>query len=158
MKYTDKSPGEQRDALKKTILAIALKHNKPYIYASVETMRLFMAKYHNTNVSPRTMVRRVAELKEEGFVIREFRSRPDGNGGKRFNTYLTFITRKLFEWAEKLERFARKVFSFFRRPSLASYSLRNTRRDLTAVSPIVEIWWKTDEKGRASPTLMASGP
>lgn len=151
MKYTDKSPGEQRDALKKTILAIALKHNKPYIYASLETIRLFMAKYHNTNVSPRTMGRRIAELREEGYVIREFRSRPDGNGGKRFNTYLTFLKRKLFEWAEKMERFARKVFSFFRRPSLAYYSSKPIRRDLESACRTVEILWKSPIKGRASP-------
>ena len=151
MKYTDKSAGEQRDALKRTILAIALKHNKPYIWASEETLRLLMAKYHNTNVSPRTMRRRMAELKGEGFVVREFRTRPDGNGGKRFDTYLTFIKRKLFEWAEKAERFARKVFSFFRRPSLASYSLKTPRRDLEVSRGIVEILWKSDIKGRASP-------
>ena len=154
MKYTDKSAGEQRDALKKTILAIALKHNKPYIYASMETMRLLMAKYHKTNVSPRTMVRRIAELKSDRFVIREFRSRPDGNGGKTFNTYLTFITRKLFEWAEKLERFARKVFSFFRRPSLAYYSSLNNRRDLEKCKGNVEILLKSVIEGKPSPVSL----
>jgi hypothetical protein len=152
MKYTDKTGGEQREALKKTILAIALRHNKPYIYASVETMRLFMRKYHNTNVSPRTMGRRIAELRAEGTIIREFRTRPDGNGGKTFNTYLTFITRKLFEWAEKMERFARKVFSFFRRPTLASYSSLNTRRDLEGAKGIVEILWKSPPNRRSKPS------
>jgi len=151
MKYTDKSPGEQRDALKKTILAMALRHNKAYVWGSEETMRLFMDKYHNTNVSPRTFRRRMAELVAEGSVFRELRTMPDGNGGKRFATSLTFLKRKLFEWAEKAERFARKVFSFFRRPSLASYSYKPPRRDLQAVYRNVEILWKSPFKGRASP-------
>ena len=151
MKYTPKGIEAQKDAIKRTVLVIALRHNKPYIYASVETMRIFLAKYHNVNVSPRTMGRRIAELKSEGFLIREFRTRPDGNGGKTFNTYLTFLTRKLFEWAEKLERFARKVFSFFRRPTLASYSSKPPRRDLERVKGIVEILWKSPHEGRASP-------
>ena len=148
---TKNNKGEQSDALKRTILAIALKHNKPYVWASEETMRIFMAKYHNTNVSPRTLRRRIAELKGDGYVVREFRSRPDGNGGKRFNTYLTFVKEKLFKWAENAERFARKVFSFFRRPSLASYSLKTPRRDLTEACGNVEILWESSLKGRASP-------
>ena len=151
MKYTDKSPGEQRDALRKTILAMALKHNKAYVWGSEETMRLFMSKYHNTNVSPRTFRRRMAELVAEGSVFREFRTRPDGNGGKRFTTWLTFLKRKLFEWAEKMERFARKVFSFFRRPSLASYSYKPNRRDLQPAFGNVDILWKSPIRGKPSP-------
>ena len=143
--------GKQTDALRRTILAIALKHNKPYIYGSEETMRTFMAKYHNTNVSSRTLRRRIAEIVGEGYIVRQLRTMPDGNGGRRFTTSLTFIKRKLFEWAEKAERFARKVFSFFRRPSLASYSLKPYRRDLGISRGAVEILWKTEEKGRASP-------
>lgn len=152
MRSRIKSIEAQRDALGRTLLGLAVKHNKPYIWATEETIRLFMAKYHNCNVSPRTLRRRIAEFVSDGFIIRQLRTMPDGNGGRRFTSSLTFIKRKLFEWVERMERFARKVFSFFRRPNLAPYSSYNPRRDLKKAYGIVEILWKFPYEGRASPS------
>lgn len=151
MQRTNKDPGEQRDALGRTLVAIALKHNKAYVWATMETLRLLMAKYQGTNVSPRTLTRRMAEMVAMGYVFRQLRTAPDGNGGRKFNSCLTFLKRKLFEWVEKGERFARKVFSFFRRPSLANNSLKPYRRDLRNYCGNVEILWKTDEKSVSPP-------
>jgi hypothetical protein len=99
----------------------------------------------------------MAEMEKEGYVVRQLRTMPDGNGGKRFTSSLTFLKKKLFLWVEKMERFARKVFSFFRKPSLAHYSLKPYRRDLGISPGTVEILWKTQEKGRASPSFIGSG-
>lgn len=141
----------QKDALGRTLFAMALKHNKAYVWATMKTIRLFMEKYQHVNVSPRTLTRRIGEMEKEGYIVRQLRTMPDGNGGKRFTSSLTFLKNKLFLWVEKMERFARKVFSFFRKPSLAYYSLKPYRRDLGISPPTVEILWKTEEKGRASP-------
>ena len=141
----------QKEALGKTLIGIAKTHNKFYCWATRETLCLLMSRYHNTNVSPRTLSRRISEMNKEGFIIRQMRTRPDGNGGKRFNCNLYYLTRKLLLWVKKLGEYARKVFSYFREPILAHYSYKPIRRDLENSCGNVEILWKSPYEGRASP-------
>lgn len=141
----------EKDALKRTFVGIAKTHNKFYCYASRETLCLLMSKYHAVNVSKRTLSRRLTELHNEGYIVRQMRTLPDGNGGRRFTCNLYYLTKKLLIWVKKLGDYARKVFSHFRAPILAHYSSNNTRRDLNGAARIVEILWKSDLKGRASP-------
>ena len=141
----------EKDALKRTFVGIAKTHNKFYCYASRDTLCLLLAKYHAVNVSKRTLSRRLTELHNEGYIIREMRTMPDGNGSKRFTCNLYYLTKKLLIWVKNLADYARKVFSYFREPKMAHYSSDNPRRDLKGVGRIVEILWKSDLKGRASP-------
>jgi len=141
----------QRDGLKKTFIGIAKTHNKFYCYATRETLCLLLSKYHSINVSPRTLSRRLTELHNQGYIIRQMRTRPNGNGGKRFTCNLYYLTKKLLFWVKKLGDYARKVFSHFREPIMAHNSSDPRRRDLKSASRIVEILWKSDIKGRASP-------
>lgn len=141
----------QKEALGKTLIGIAKRHNKFYCWATRETLCLLMSKYHNTNVSPRTLSRRITEMHNEGYLIRQMRTRPDGNGGKRFNCNLYYLTKKLLLWVQKMGQYARQVFSFFREPIMAHNSPKPIRRDLTGVSRIVEILWKPVIKGKPLP-------
>jgi len=141
----------QQEALSKTLIGIAKTHNKFYCWATRETLCLLMAKYHDINVSPRTLSRRLTEMHNQGYIIRQMRTRPDGNGGRRFNCNLYYLTKKLLLWVKRLGEYARKVFSFFREPTLAYNSSKPTRRDLKRVPRIVEILLKSVIEGRASP-------
>lgn len=141
----------EKDALKQTFVGIAKTHNKFYCYASRETLCLLMSKYHAVNVSPRTLSRRITELHNEGYIVRQMRTLPNKEGGRRFTCNLYYLTKKLLIWVKSLADYARKVFSHFREPILAHYSSDNPRRDLKGVHRIVEILWKSDLKGRASP-------
>jgi hypothetical protein len=141
----------QKDALKKTFVGIAKSHNKFYCYATRETLCLLLAKYHNVNVSKRTLSRRLTELHNEGYIVRQMRTRPDGPRGKKFTCNLYYLKKKLLIWVKSLADYARRVFSHFREPVLAHNSSDTTRRDLKGVHRIVEILWKSDLKGRASP-------
>ena len=142
---------QQQEALARTFVGIAKTHNKFYCFASRKTLCLLMAKYHNTNVSQRTMSRRIKELHDQGYIIRVQRNWSEVNGSKKFRCNLYYLTKKLLLWVKKLGDYARKVFSFFREPTLAHYSLKPLRRDLQNNYGNVEILWKSTLKGRASP-------
>ena len=152
MKRKNGGVQSQKDALGRTLVKVAQCHNKAYCWATRETLCLLMAKYQNTNVSIRTLSRRLTEMHNEGFIIRQLRTMPDGNGGKRFTCNLYYLTKKLFLWVKKMGDFARKVFSFFREPTLAHYSSNKPRRDLEGVKGIVEILWKSPPKGWLKPS------
>jgi hypothetical protein len=141
----------QKDALKRTFVGIAKCYNKFYCYGTREKLCLLLAKYHAVNVSKRTLSRRLTELHNEGYIVRQMRTLPDGQGGKKFTCNLYYLTKKLLIWVKKLGDYARKVFSHFRKPILAHNSSLTPRRDLDGAARIVEILWKTDIKGRASP-------
>jgi hypothetical protein len=140
----------QKDALKRTFIGIAKTHNKFYCYASRETLCMLLQKYHYTNVSKRTLSRRLSELHREGYIIRQMRTMPDGNGGRKFTTNLYYLTKKLLIWVKKIGDYARKVFSHFRAPVLAHYSSTHPRRDLESGDKIVEILWKPGVEGKIS--------
>ena len=141
----------QMEQVARGLLGIAKRHNKIYCYVAQNSFQTLLEKYEHWNVSERTLRRRIKDLVDQGYIRVVHRNWSEENGSKKFKCNLYFFTRKLFEWFEKLERVVRKVFSFFRRPSLADYSLKPLRRDLRISPPTVEILWKTEEKGRASP-------
>jgi len=143
---------QQQEALARTFVGIAKTHNKFYCYASRETLCLLMKKYQNSNVSIRTLSRRIKELHDQGYIIRVERNWSEVNGSKKFRCNLYYLQKKLLLWVKKLGDYARKVFSCFREPILAHYSSKPKRRDLEGVKGIVEILFNSGIKGKASPS------
>jgi len=141
----------QMEQVARGLMGIAKCHNKFYVYTAQESFQILLERFEHWNMSERTLRRRLKDLADQGYIKIVHRNWSEVNGSKKFKCNLYFFTRKLFEWFEKLERVVRKVFSFFRRPSLANYSFKPLTRDLRIVPPTVEILWKTEEKGRASP-------
>jgi len=141
----------QMEQVARGLLAIAKRHNKGYCYTAQSSFQLLLEKFEHWNVSERTLRRRLKDLEDQGYIKIVHRNWSEENGTKRFKCNLYFFTRKLFEWFEKIERVVRKVFSFFRRPSLANYSFKPLTRDLGTIAENVEILWKTDKKGVAPP-------
>jgi len=142
---------QQQEALARTLVGIAKTHNKFYCFCSRETLCVLLKKYHHLNVSPRTMSRRIKELHDQGYITRVRRNWDEVNGSKKYRCNLYKLERKLFEWLKRLGEYVRKVFSHFHMPSLAHNSFKPLTRDLGVVAENVEILWKTEEKGRASP-------
>ena len=145
---------QQQEALARTFVGIAKTHNKFYCYASRETLCLLLKKYHNINVSSRTMSRRIKELHDQGYIIRVQRNWSEVNGSKKYRCNLYYLTKKILLWVKKLGDYARKVFSFFHVPSLAHYSLKPLRRDLQNNYGNVEILFKSSLKGKPSPVFL----
>ena len=135
------------------LVCICKKHGKPYCYVAQKNLQLLLKKYEDWNRSERTVRRRLKDLEEQGLIRVVHRNWSEVDGVKKFKSNLYFLKGKLFQWYEKIERTARKVFSFFRRPSLANYSSQNPRRDFKEGCETVEILWKTAIKGGASPLL-----
>ena len=133
------------------LVGIAKCHNKTYCWVAQSSFQILLEKYEHWNMSERTLRRRLKDLVDQGYIKVVHRNWSEVNGSKKFRCNLYFFTRKLFEWFEKIERVVRKVFSFFRRPSLANYSLKTPKRDLKVACGNVDILWKTSQKVRASP-------
>ena len=134
-----------------TLFCIAKSHNKGYCYASQKTIQRLMTEYRDWNRSERTVRRRLKDLSDQGYIKITHRNWFEVSGTKKFRTNLYIFTKKWFEWVGRVARFARKVFSFFRRPKLAINSSPSVRRDLQAVFGNVEILWKSPQMVRASP-------
>ena len=142
---------EQMEKVVKTIFAIAKRHNKGYCFASQGTIQVLLTKYQDWNRSERTVRRRLKDLVDQGYLKVVHRNWFEVNGVKKFRTNLYIFTKKWFEWVGRAARFARKVFSFFRRPKLAINSSPTVKRDLKEAFGNVEILWKSPIKGKPSP-------
>ena len=137
-----------------TLFCIAKRHNKGYCYASQATIQRLMGEYRDWNRSERTVRRRLKDLSDQGYLKITHRNWSEVNGVKKFRTNLYIFTRKWFIWVGSVAKFARKVFSFFRRPKMAIYSSLREKRDLEGVSTNVEILWKSAIEGKLLPVSL----
>jgi hypothetical protein len=145
---------EDMASVGETLFCIAKRHNKGYCYASQATIQRLMTEYRDWNRSERTVRRRLKDLGDQGYLKITHRNWSEVNGVKKFRTNLYIFSKKWFEWVGRAARFARKVFSFFRRPKLANYSLPSVKRDLQTASGNVEILLKSAIKGKPSPVSL----
>lgn len=134
-----------------TLFCIAKRHNKGYCYASQAKIQRLMKEYQDWNRSERTVRRRLKDLSAQGYLKITHRNWLEVNGVKKFRTNLYIFTKKWFEWVGRAARFARKVFSFFRRPKLANNSSPTVKRDIKAAFGNVDILWKSSIEGKSSP-------
>ena len=111
----------QKEAILRTYLAIAKKYKKAYTLQAQKYTLHLLAKYHRIFISVRTLNRRLRELEDEGYLTRVRRHRA-GEGGKMiFNSTLTHLGARAFNWAWGLGMKALKIFSVFRLPKVAEY-------------------------------------
>jgi predicted transcriptional regulator len=141
----------QKAAILMMLIGVSKTHNKAYCWISQNRQLELLSKYHSFDISRRTLNRRLKELVQEGYIIRIRRHIKNGQGGIRFNSTLYKFKAKVFVWLRRLGGFIRKALSFARVPYLAQHSTLREEEISKGVSANVEILWKTDEKGRASP-------
>jgi len=142
---------DQEEKVVRTLLAISKRHNKGYCFVSQLTLQRLLSLYQHWNTSERTLRRRLKSLEEKGLIKITHRNWFEVNGSKRFRCNMYTFTKKLFLWFAKMGEYARKLFSFFRRPNLADYSYKNPKRDLEKLPTPVEILWKSQERERLKP-------
>ena len=82
--------------------SIQKKHKNPYSYPAINTIRKLLAKYHGIDRSNRTIIRWLVELGEKEFIERVQRTRRDKILGMVFQSTLTKITKKGYEFLANL--------------------------------------------------------
>ena len=117
----------QKEAILGTYFAVAQKYKKPYCYPAQAYTLVLLAKRHRIYISLRTLNRRLRELEDEGYIKRTRRHR-EGEGGKMiFNTTLTHLKARAFDWVSRSLMKAARVFTFFRLPKMALYRFKTAR-------------------------------
>ncbi len=141
----------QKSAILMTLVGVAKCHNKPYCFVSQNRQLELLKKYHSWNISRRTLNRRLHELEREGYFVRIRRHVKASNGSLILRSTLYKFCGKLFNYLAGLKRWLASVFGVFAVPKVAQYnSIQESKVSFDGV-PDVEILWKTQEKGRASP-------
>jgi len=141
----------QKEAILMTLVGVAKCHNKPYCFVSQNKQLALLEKYHSWNISRRTLNRRLKELEAEGYFIRIRRHIRGPNGDFIPRTTLYKFCGKFFNWLYGVKRWIGSIFSVFRVPKWAhNNSLKESEVTPSTLS-FVEILWKSDLKGRASP-------
>ena len=110
-----------------TYFIVAQKYQKPYCYPAQAYMLVLLAKYHKVFISLRTLNRKLRWLEDSGYIKRTRRHR-EGEGGKMiFNTTLTHLKARAFDWVSRGLLRAARVFSFFHLPKMALYRFKTAR-------------------------------
>ncbi len=142
----------QKEAILMTLVGVAKSHNKKYCWVSQNKQLDLLSKFHSWNISRRTLNRRLKELVEEGYIIRIRRLIKGSDGKPKFNSTLYKFTAKLFMWLKRLGDCVLRLFSFYRVPKWAHYKSKRQNEISAGASVFVDILWKSDLKGRASPS------
>jgi hypothetical protein len=115
-----------------TILAVAQKHEKGYCYPSQKRILVLLSKFHHVDISIRTLNRYLRDLEDDHYFtrVRRHRKGPSTlNPATRewgppkilFASTLYKIGATAFNWmADSLTR-AKKFFTLYRMPKLATY-------------------------------------
>ena len=114
-------------AILETYFIVAQKYQKPYCFPAQKYMLVLLAKYHKIHTSLRTLNRKLRWLEDEGYIKRTRRHREGADGRMIFNTTLTHLKARAFDWVSRSLMKAARVFTFFRLPKMALYRFKTTR-------------------------------
>lgn len=115
------------EAILSTYFGVAGKYQKPYCYPSQRHTLRLLKKYHKIDISVRTLNRYLRKMEDQTFIGRTRRHREGKDGKIIFNTTLTHLRARAFDWAFRRLMGAAKVFSFFHLPKMALYRFKTTR-------------------------------
>ena len=117
----------QKEAILNAYFGVAQKYKKPYCYPAQAYTLVLLEKYGRIRISIRTLNRRLRELEDEGYIKRTRRHR-EGEGGKMiFNTTLTHLKARAFDWVSRSLMKCARVFTFFHLPKMALYRFKTSR-------------------------------
>ncbi len=141
----------QMEMVAKALIGIMKKHNKNYCFVSQSKLQDLLKRYQPWKLSERTLRRRVKDLVDQGYIKVVHRNWAEVNGVKKFRSNLYIATKKLILWLRNIGEYICKALNFFRRPKVADYSSHREEEIYSKIFPIVEILWKSQKKGMASP-------
>jgi hypothetical protein len=114
-------------AILETYFIVAQKYQKPYCFPAQKYTLVLLAKYHKTKISLRTLNRKLRWLEDSGYISRTKRHKEGEDGKIIFNTTLTHLRARAFDWVSRSLMRAARVFSFFRLPKTALYRFKTAR-------------------------------
>lgn len=117
----------QKAGILETYFAVCQKYEKPYCFQSQKYTLVLLEKYHKITISLRTLNRRLRELEDSGFISRVRRHRAGDHGKIVFNSTLSKLRARAFDWFSRRLMGAARVFSFFRVPKTALYRFKTAR-------------------------------
>jgi hypothetical protein len=98
-----------------------MKYGKKYCYPSQAKIEQLLGKFHDFEISNRTLNRDLFVLESEGYINRLRRTKPIRGRGKQFTSTLYKFKAKAYIWLNSLAKWGAKVFSLFRLPKMADY-------------------------------------
>lgn len=141
----------QKEAILMTLIGVAKCHNKPYCFVSQNRQLELIKKFHSWNISRRTLNRRLKELEEEGYFVRVRRHQKAPDGHLLLRSTLYKFCGKLFNWLYGLKRWIGGIFRVFAVPKWAQYNSKEESKVSSDPLSYVNILWKSNKRGRASP-------
>lgn len=109
------------EAILGCLFGVSMKYNKKYCYPSQAKIEQLLSKYHDFDISNRTLNRDLLVLEGEGYISRLKRTKKIGVRGKQFTSTLYKFKAKAYIWLNSLAKWGAKVFSLFRLPKMADY-------------------------------------
>ena len=144
-------------AILSCLFGVSLKYEKKYCYPSQAKIEQLLSKFHDFDISNRTLNRDLRILEDEGYVERIRRTKKVGRGKKQFTSTLYKFKAKAYIWLNSLVKWGKKVFSSFRLPKMADYKSISGNEISSPGLPERGNPVEIPIEGRASPLLGPSG-
>lgn len=123
------------EAILGCLFGVSLKYGKKYCYPSQAKIEQLLFKYHDFDISNRTLNRDLLFLVKEKYLERMRRTKTVRGRGKQFTSTLYKFKKKAYIWLNSLAKWGEKVFSLFRLPKMADYkSLRGN--EISTLTPL----------------------
>jgi predicted AAA+ superfamily ATPase len=87
-------------SLFQTFIHLSSKYKKKYCYPSQEKILELLGKYHNIDISRRSLNRWLLYLENQGYFKRVRRITPDGEGSFKYKSTLYVLGNKMFRMAK----------------------------------------------------------
>ena len=116
-------------AIEDTMQGLMRKYGKSYCTPSREKIQELLARYHNINISLRTLDRRIKEMRALNMIDRTLRNKRGACGRMEFHSNLYHILCLVVSEVKGFLRAAVRVVDYLRLPKRATYTL-TTKEDL----------------------------
>jgi len=145
-------------AVAETLSSVCSKYGKAYCYPSQLTIMRLVDEYHGIEISRRTLNRILRWLEDHEYFKRTRRHRAGPNGRMLFGTTMYELKKKLFIRLNSIKNWVDRVSAPLRVPLRSQYKSRRKNEISKEASGNVEILWKSDIEGGASPVISETLP
>ena len=119
-------------AIEDTMQGLMRKYGKSYCTPSREKIQELLARYHNINISLRTLDRRIKEMRALNMIDRTLRNKRGACGRMEFHSNLYHILYLAVSEVKGFLRAAVRVVDYLRLPKRATYTL-TTKEDIRRI-------------------------
>jgi len=134
------------------LFGVAKAHGKGYCYPSQAHILHLTRKYEKISMSRRTLNRVLKKLESRGYIERVRRHTKTKAGSLWLRSTLYKLQKRAYKWLGVLRSWVNHFLSPSAVPNVAQYNSSKEERVVKGLPRDVEIPWRTQEKGRASPS------